>query len=111
MAHDDLTTAAASFRRDPDFTTRRTWREALRLGALIGLPYGVVPAAVVLEVAPHLGLLRPGVLSFVLSFCVFTGLARAPHRAVIWIVAGALSGLLVAFAVGATVWTLTQSLT
>lgn len=90
---------------------RRSWQEALRLGAILGLPIGFVPAALFLELAPHLGFLRPAALSFGATFALFAVLARALGRSVAWLVAGAVSALLIVGAVTATAWTLTQSVT
>lgn len=107
---DEHTSPVAALRRDPDFGSRRCWRQALKVGVALGMPFGVVPAALLLELAPQLGFLRPAAVSFATSVLVFTGLARAPHRAVVWIAAGSGSALLILFAVGTTAWTLTQSL-
>ncbi len=93
---------------DPALPDPRPWREAVRLGACLGLPFGVVPAALLLELAPHLGFLQPAVWSFGGMFALFTGLARARPRAVVWVAAATGSGLLVLFALGATAWTLSQ---
>ena len=101
----------AEVRSDPATSTRRTWAEALRLGAALGLPIGVVPAALLLELAPQLGLLWPALASFGGSIVVFSALARLRHRAVPWVVAGTVSLLLIVTAVLATAWTLTQSIT
>ena len=95
---------------DPDFSHARCWREAAKLGACLGLPFGVVPAALLLELAPHLGFLQPAMWSFGGMLVLFTGLAKARHRAVVWVAAAAGSGLLVVFALGATAWTLSQPL-
>ena len=109
-SRDEHTSPVAALRRDPDFASRRGWREALKLGVALGMPFGVVPAALFLELTPQLGFLGPAAVSFATSLLVFTGLARAPHRTVVWIAAGSGSLLLILFALGTTVWTLTQSL-
>ena len=99
-----------TWRDDPDLTDQRSWREALELAAALGLPFGVIPAAMFLEFAPQLGFIRPAVWSFGGTLVLFTLLARARHRGVVWVLAGAISGLLILGAVLATVWTLTQAI-
>jgi hypothetical protein len=99
-----------TWRDDPDLTDQRGWLEALQLAAALGLPFGVIPAALLLEFAPQLGFFRPGLWSFGGTFVVFAALARARHRGVVWAVAAGVSGLLILGAVLATAWTLTQSI-
>lgn len=102
--------ASSTFRRDADLTDQRRWGEAVRLAAALGLPFGVIPAALLLEFAPHLGFLWPALWSFGGTFLVFVLLGRARHRAIAWVAAAAISGLLIVSAVAATLWTLTQSI-
>ncbi len=100
----------STFRDDPDLTDRRSWADAIRLAAALGLPFGVIPAGLLLEFAPQLGFLWPALWSFAGVFLLFTLLGRVRHRAVAWVTAAATSGLLIVVAVAATLWTLTQSI-
>ncbi|QBI21162.1 hypothetical protein ER308_17345 [Egibacter rhizosphaerae] len=100
-----------AFLHDPELRVRRSWREAGRLGALIGLPAGFAPGALLLEFAPHLGAVTPALASFLAGFVGFTLLARVEHRSLVWLVTIAGAMLLSLSVVGLTAWTLTRSLT
>jgi len=101
--------ALSQLRTDPDLRARRSWRDSLRLGLGVGLPVGFVPAALLFELAPQAGILVPGAWSFAGSAALFIVLARARHRALVWVVAAAVSLLLLVGALAATAWTLTTS--